>query len=91
MLDIEFTPRGVTKFVVSSAVAMKAKQIAADAIVDHTRFEERDMFTRISSDVIGGYVGHRLKPITNKMVDKTVDYAIAKKDRFVANRNNTEK
>lgn len=88
-MDIEFTPRGVSKFVVSSIIAGKAKQIARDGIADYTRFEKDDLVTKISSDVAGGYVAYRLKPYTDKVVDKTADFINTKREARNAKKNKT--
>jgi hypothetical protein len=91
-MDLDFTPRGVTKFIVKSAIALKAKQVATDMVVDYTRFEKDDYVTKIGSDIVGGYVAYKLKPVTDKVVDKTFDFVAAKKKKYDDKKNqNTEK
>jgi hypothetical protein len=77
----DFTPRNVAKFVVKAIVAGRAAQLAEDAITDYTRFEEDDMIVDISTSVIGWYVSDKLKPYTDKMVDKTADFIAAKRGK----------
>lgn len=77
-MDTPFTGRNVAKYVVQAAIAAKTAKLSKDAIAEHTQFEEDDMIVDISGTVIGWYVGAKLKPVTDKVVDKTADF-IAKK------------
>lgn len=74
MTSKPFTAREVSKFIVTSIVASKAAVIASDTITDHTHFEEDDLVVSIGSHVVGWYVGHTVKPLTDKIVDKTADF-----------------
>jgi hypothetical protein len=88
-MDIEFTPRNVAKYVVKATVYLKTTQLAEDAITDYTRFEEDDIVTSIGSKCIGWYVSDKLKPVTDKMVDKTADFIVAKRENRKAKKNKT--
>jgi hypothetical protein len=81
-MDIDFTPRGVAKFVVNGAVKFKAAKITEHAITDYTRFEEDDFVVEITSGLVGGYIGHKLKPVTDWAVDKTADFVVTTRAKF---------
>ncbi len=74
-----FTPRNVAKFVVKTLVAAKAAAITEDVIVNHTQLEEDSTPVNIMSGVVGWYVSDKLKPHTDKVVDKTADWFVARK------------
>jgi hypothetical protein len=88
-MDIEFTPRNVVKYIVKAAVYARVTSITEDVIVDYTRFEEDDFVTKTGSKVVGWYVSDRLKPVTDKMVDKTADYIVAKREARATKKNKT--
>lgn len=77
MTHTAFTPRNVAKYIAVAIVHGKTAQLTEDAITDHTQFEEDDMIVNIGSHVVGWYVSHKLKPITDKMVDVTADRIVA--------------
>lgn len=85
-----FTLRNATKFVVKCIVHGKTAQLAEDAIINHTRFEEDDKIVDISSHLVGWYVSDKLKPITDGAVDKAADFIVAKRAARKAKKNNTE-
>lgn len=74
------TPRETAKFVISTAIAAKATSVAEDNIVEHTRYEEDDLIVVVGSKVIGMYTSAILKPFTDKAVDKTADFVLAKRE-----------
>lgn len=74
----EFTARNAAKFVVTAIVKKKASDITEDIIADYTRFEEDDMVVEITGTLVGWYIGDKVKPVTDKMVDKTADFISAK-------------
>jgi hypothetical protein len=69
-----FTARNVTKFIAKSIVAVKAAELTADAITDHTHYEEDDIVVDLGSKVIGWYVSEKLEPVTDKIVDTAADF-----------------
>lgn len=79
-MHTEFTARNVVKYVVKATVHSAVAQRAEDIITDYTRFEEDDTVVKISSHLVGWYVSDKLKPVTDKMVDKTADYVAAKRE-----------
>jgi hypothetical protein len=90
MSNTPFTARNVAKYVVQAAVHGKVAQLTEDAIVDYTRFEEDDKIVDISSHVVGWCVSAKLKPLTDKMVDKTADFIADKRAKRAAKKNPTE-
>lgn len=90
MSNTPFTARNVAKFVVKAAVHSKVAQLTEDAIIDYTRFEEDDKIVDISSHVVGWYVSDKLKPVTDRMVDKTADFIVAKRAKRAAKKDATE-
>lgn len=76
-----FTVRGAAKFAVRSIVAMKATSLAKDAMTDYTALEEDSMTVRIGSKLIGSFVSTKAAPYTDKIVDKTADFIVAKRNK----------
>lgn len=83
----EFTPRNLAKDAVTSAIGMKVSQLTKDAIADYTRFDRDTIAVKIGSGIVGGIVANKLKPATDKMVDKTADYLAAKRETRKAKKN----
>lgn len=71
-----FTPRNVAKFVVTTGIKFYVAGATHNAIIDYTRFEEDDKIVDIASAVIGWGVADKLKPVTDKIVDKTADKVV---------------
>lgn len=85
-----FTPRNVAKFVVRLTIQSKVAKVAEDAITEHSRFEEDDLMVEIPAQLLGWYVSGKLKPLTDKMVDKTADFVVAKREARRTKKDNTE-
>lgn len=68
-----FTPRNVAKYVAKTLIAAKAAQLTEDAITNHTRFDDDDKIVNIGSGLVGWYVSDKLKPYSDKIVDKAAD------------------
>lgn len=79
MTDTPFTVRNVAKFAIKAAIAAKTSMITAQTIENNTRFEKDDTVVEIGSTVVGWYVSSKIKPVTDKMVDKTFDFIAAKR------------
>lgn len=77
-MDIEFTPRNVAKYVAKTIVYLKVTQLTEDAMTDYTRFEKDDLVVKIAPKVVAWYVSDKLKPATDKLVDKSADFIVAK-------------
>lgn len=75
-----FTPRNAAKYIAKAIVHGKVASVTEDIIIDYSRFEEDDTIVDISSHLVGWYVSDKLKPLTDKMVDKTADFVVAKRD-----------
>jgi hypothetical protein len=84
-----FTLRNAAKYVAKAIIHFETASLAETAITDHTRFEEDDMIVDISSHLAGWYVSDKLKPVTDKMVDKTADFIAAKREARKAKKNAT--
>lgn len=76
----DFTPRNVAKFVVSSAITLKSTELAKNALTDYTSLAEDSKTVNIGSKVIGGFIGSKLKPYSDKAVDKTADFVVTKRE-----------
>lgn len=74
-----FTPRNAAKFVARSIVANQTAKLAEQTITDHTQFEEDDFVVDITGTVIGWYVAHKLKPVTDGAVDRVADFIATKR------------
>lgn len=71
----QFTPRNVTKVIVSGVVRYKVAVIVANLADDYTRFDKDDMFVKIGSGVVAWGVADAAEPLTDKLVDTTFDFA----------------
>jgi len=87
MTQQPFTARNIAKFVVTTAIAVKLENAAADTIVEQTKFEEDDLTVILSSKLIGWGVSSSIKPYTDKAVDKTADFVAAKREARQAKKN----
>jgi hypothetical protein len=76
----DFIPRNIAKYVVTGAITMKVAQLTKDAMVDNTRFSEDDMIVKLGSGVVGWGAAAKLKPYTDKAVDKTADFVNKKRE-----------
>jgi hypothetical protein len=77
-----FTPRNVAKFVVTTTISVKANAKAREVISDYSQFEEDDLPVHLTGQVVGWYVSAKVKPLTDKMVDKTADFIVAKREQM---------
>lgn len=84
MQNETFSARNVAKFVVKTAVYVKAKSKTEEVITDYTSFEEDDFVVGIGGSVVGWYISDKLKPYTDKAVDKTADFITAKREARAA-------
>lgn len=89
MESTPFTARNVAKHVVSSVVMIKATNLARDTTVDYTRFEEDDMIVKIGSGVFGWGVASKVRPYTDRAVDKTADFIAKKRAERAAKKDTT--
>jgi hypothetical protein len=76
-----FTPRNVAKFVIKTTVQLKTASLVRTAIADRTSLETTDTPVVLTGSVVGWYVGHKVKPVTDKTVDKIADFAVAKRSK----------
>jgi hypothetical protein len=88
---MDFTARNVAKYVVKATIHFKTAQFTEEVITDHTRFEEDDLIVDLSGHLVGWYISDKLKPVTDKMVDKTADFVVAKRAAYKARRDDTNK
>lgn len=83
MTEIELTPRTVTKFAVKMTVQVKVAALTRQAIADHSAYASTETPVVVAGAVVGLIVSEKVKPVTDKAVDKTFD--------FVANRREARK
>jgi hypothetical protein len=79
MTSTPFTPRNAAKFVVKAVVHFQTAKAVETVMVDYTRFEEDDMIVDISGHLVGWYVSDKLKPLTDKAVDKVADKIVERR------------
>lgn len=70
----DFTPRNVAKMVVTATIQLKTAALTQTAIADHTSYEADAIPVRIVGGVVGWGVSQRVKPHTDRMVDKTANF-----------------
>lgn len=85
-----FTPRNAVKFVITAAVNYKATVITKDVLTDYTRFEDDDIVVKVAGGLVGWYVSDKVKPYSDKLVDKTADFIIAKREARTAKKETEE-
>lgn len=90
-MNADFTTRNIAKYVVVAAVHGKVAQLTKHAIVDHTELEEDNIIVGLGSHVIGWGVADKLKPYTDRAVDKTADFIADKRDKRRAKKNAKKK
>lgn len=87
-----FTPRNVAKYAVYAAVQHKTTKLTQDALDDYTSIDPEENFSaRIGCNVVGWFVADKLKPHTDKLVDKTADFIATKRANRAAKKNTEEK
>lgn len=74
------TPRGLAKFVVTTTIQVKTSMVTRQAIADHSSADSTNLPVVVVGAVVGMYVSGLAKPYTDKAVDKTFDFVIAKRD-----------
>ena len=86
---MDFTARNVAKYVVKAAVHSVVSKHTETLIIDHTRFEEDDFVVDSASFIVGWGVSEKLKPYTDKAVDKTADFIATKREARNAKKETT--
>jgi hypothetical protein len=79
--DPDFTPRNVAKYAITFTIKHKVVKLIKNATTDYTRFEEDAIAVRLGANVVGWGVSVKLKPLTDKVVDKTADFIVAKREK----------
>ena len=89
-MDTPFTPRNAAKYAVKFVIAGKVAEVAEDVITDYTRLEEDTTVVNLTSSMVGWYVSDKLKPLTDKMVDKAADFIVEKREARKAKKDTAE-
>ncbi len=87
MTSQPFTARNVTKFIVQSAVANYTAGLVHTTIIDNTDLEDDNFVVDLGSKVVGWGVASKLKPYTDRAVDKTADFVTSKREARKAKKN----
>jgi len=72
----KFTARNVSKYIVKAAIQLNVQRIAKNALVDYVGLDPDGIPVKLGAHVIAWGVTDNLKPYTDKMVDKTADFAV---------------
>ena len=91
MLQEAFTARNVAKYIVVGIVQAKITETTEDLATEYVGFEEDNTLVGIGANVVGWGVAWKLKPHTDKAVDKTADFIAAKRAKRAAKKNTEEK
>lgn len=68
--------RNVAKWLAVSIIDLATTQAVANTVADRsTRFEKDDLIVKLGAGAVGMVVSAKLKPVTDKMVDKAADFA----------------
>lgn len=79
-VDPDFTPRNVAKYAITFTIRAKVVRIVKNITEDYTSHESDEILVRASANVVAWGVSASLKPFTDKVVDKTADYIVAKRE-----------
>lgn len=90
-MDTESFPRTAAKWIVSSIIAIKTIDLVENAAGDYTRFEKDSLAVRLGAGAISLAVTSKTTPYTDKMVDKTADFIVAKREKMRAKKNTEKK
>lgn len=88
--DPDFTPRNVAKFAVTFLIRGKVVKIVRNAANDYTALEQDNLLVRASANIVGWGVSAKLKPHTDKVVDKTADFVVARREKKAAKKAQSE-
>lgn len=80
-------PRSVAKWLLVSAIDLKTTSIVANTADNYTRFDRDDLIVKLGAGAVGMVVASGVKPVTDKIVDKTADFAVEKWTKFRAKKN----
>lgn len=80
-VDPDFTPRNVAKFAVTFVIKAKVTKFAKDLAEDYTSHTSDDMIVKLGANVVGWGVSAKLMPLTDKVVDKTADFIVDKREQ----------
>lgn len=67
------TKTDIAKTVVSMIVARKATDLTGDVICNTTDIDPDSMTVEIGSYVVGATVAYKARPLTDKLVDTTIE------------------
>jgi len=87
MLIPEFTARNVAKYIVVSLIQSKTTESVENALDNYTSLDTDSAAVGIGANVVGWGVAMQLKPVTDRMVDKTADFVSAKREIRKARKN----
>lgn len=85
-----FTARNVCKYVAQALVAQKAAAVAEEALTTYTSLEEDDKIVDLGCKVIGWGVSSRLKPHTDRLVDKAADFVVEQREKRQAKKSESK-
>lgn len=71
----KFTARNAAKWLARGVVQYQATAFTANLAADYTRFEKDDMIVKLGAGLVGWGVGDAVEPLTDKLVDKSFDFA----------------
>jgi len=89
--DNEPITRKLAKFLVISTISYKTTELAKSIADDYTQFEKDSLAVKLGSGAISLVVTSKLKPHTDKLVDKTADFIDAKRAERRTKKDNEKK
>jgi hypothetical protein len=84
--EAPLAPRNVAKFVVTTTIHVAVASPVRSAIADRTSASSTDIPVVVAGALVGYYASNAVKPLTDKMVDKTADFVNAKREARKARR-----
>lgn len=67
------TKTDIAKLALSTIVSRKTADLVSDQAATHTELDPDSATVEIGSMVVGSLVAYKARPLTDKIVDKTVD------------------
>jgi hypothetical protein len=90
-MDTETFARTAAKWIVTSIIAVKTTELAENTANDYTRFDKDSLAVKLGAGAIALVVTSAVTPYTDKVVDKTVDFIVAKRAERCAKKNTKKK
>ena len=77
---MDFTARNVTKNLVTGAIAAVVEKYTKKALTDYTSLGNDNLVVTLGSGVVAWGISAKLSPHSDRLVDRTADLIVAKRE-----------